>query len=153
MPTFDIYEELRAIVDAFEARHLDYALCGAVALAIHGRPRATTDIDVLVQEDDVADAKIVLAGLGYDLEAAPMTFSSGIRVQRVSRVEGNDLVTVDLLLGTTPLADVWSGRIELVWRDRPIRVVSRDGLIAMKRLANRPQDRADLVALGALDEE
>jgi hypothetical protein len=153
VPTFDLYEELRAIVDAFEARGVDHALCGAVALAIHGKPRATTDIDILVAPAEIDEAKTVLRALGYDLEAAPMTFASGIRVHRVSRVEGRELFTVDLLVAEPPLADAWRDRLVLSWRDKPLRVVSRDGLAAMKRLAGRPQDRADLHALGADDDE
>lgn len=153
MPTFDIYEELWAILRALESRQLDYALCGAVALAVHGRPRATTDIDMLVAEDHVADVKAVLRGLGYDLEAAPMTFSSGIRVHRVSRVEGTELMTVDLLVTSAALQAIWDTRLRLTWRDAPMHVVSREGLITMKRIANRLQDRADLEALGATGDD
>lgn len=148
MPVLDLYSELAAIVAALEGRGIPYALCGAVALAAHGRPRATTDVDLLIEPASLETAKTLLRGLGYDLEAAPMTFSSGITVHDVSRVEGRELVMIDLLLAEGPLVEVWNGRVRLPWEERSISVVSREGLVAMKRLADRPQDRADLVALG-----
>ena len=37
----DVYAELVAILEALEEAHIDYALCGALALAVHGAPRAT----------------------------------------------------------------------------------------------------------------
>ncbi|MBX3228797.1 MAG: hypothetical protein KIT84_39710 [Labilithrix sp.] len=49
----DLFAELRALTAALDAAGVDYALCGAVALAIHGVPRATKDIDVLVREEDL----------------------------------------------------------------------------------------------------
>jgi hypothetical protein len=149
MAVFDLHGELRAIVRLLEAAGLDYAVCGAVALAAHGHARATKDIDILVPADAVAHAKQLLRGIGYDLEAAPMTFTSGIRVHRVSRVEHRDLVTLDLLEVGGVLDEVWRSRVALEWQGGTLHVVSRDGLMAMKRLAGRPQDLADLEALGA----
>lgn len=152
VPTFDLYEELRAVAAAFEAADLDHAFCGGVALAVHGHPRATTDLDVLMLEASVEEAKRLLAAIGYRLEAAPMEFTSGIRVHRVSRVEGADLMTVDILVAAGVLDGPWEGRERIPWGDGAMRVVSRDGLIAMKRLAGRAQDLADLEALGVGDE-
>ncbi len=40
-----------------------------------------------------------------------------------------------------------NGRLVVAWRQRQLVIVSRGGLIAMKRLAGRPQDLADIAAL------
>lgn len=45
----DLYAELRALLDALAAAKIDYALCGAVALAIHGVPRAARGLDPLAR--------------------------------------------------------------------------------------------------------
>lgn len=152
MGIFDIDAELEAIAAAFESQGIDYAICGGVAVAIHGHPRATVDIDLIVTTAAVDAARTVLRALGYSLEAAPMRFASGIEIRRVSRVESGELFTVDLVLATPVLADVWTGKQVVTWRGRPLRIVSRDGLIQMKRLAGRTQDKADLEALGVGDE-
>jgi hypothetical protein len=46
----------------------------------------------------------------------------------------------------------WASRQTLGWQAQPIAVVSREGLISMKRLSSRLKDRADLETLGAADE-
>lgn len=53
----DLYAELRALVDALQVAEIDYALCGAVALAIHGLPRATRDIDLMTRPQDLKDVR------------------------------------------------------------------------------------------------
>ncbi len=44
----DLLEELRNIIARVDAAGLPYALCGGLAMAVHGNPRATVDIDLLV---------------------------------------------------------------------------------------------------------
>ena len=49
--------------------------------------------------------------------------------------------------------DVWARRMTFVRGSSRLQVVSREGLLAMKRLAGRPQDIADIAALEAPDEQ
>jgi hypothetical protein len=42
----DLFQELKNVTAALDAEGIDYALCGGVALAIHGVPRATQDIEL-----------------------------------------------------------------------------------------------------------
>src|SRR5690606_3415455 len=48
--TMELVSEFERIIDALQASGVDYAVCGGVALAIHGQPRATRDIDLLLLE-------------------------------------------------------------------------------------------------------
>ena len=49
----DLYDELTNIVDALETASIEYAICGGIAVAIWAFPRATVDIDLLVQESSL----------------------------------------------------------------------------------------------------
>jgi hypothetical protein len=155
----DLIGELEALVDAFEREGVEYAVCGGLALALHGHPRATMDIDVLVTAAELARAIQVARGLGFDVPARKMAF--GLRtgtpreVQRVSKLEPatNQLLSLDLLVVGPVYEDVWSGRIALMIGERKMVVVSRDGLVTMKRIAGRPQDLADLAALEGGDDD
>jgi hypothetical protein len=49
----DLFAEVVALTAALDAAAIDYAICGGVALAIHGAPRATRGIDLLVREADL----------------------------------------------------------------------------------------------------
>ncbi len=148
----DLVDELVHVLRALGEAHVETAVCGAFAVAIHGAPRFTKDIDVLIQETDIDRALAAVRDVGFDMAAMPMTFDAGTdrerRIQRVSKVDGSDLLTLDFVLATPVLADVWRDRAVAVWRDREVHVVSLGGLVRMKRLASRPQDLLDLVALG-----
>lgn len=56
----DLVAELKAVAGALEAADVTWALCGGLAVAVHGAPRATADIDLLVDADH-ADAAIEAA--------------------------------------------------------------------------------------------
>jgi hypothetical protein len=156
----DPVTELELLVDSFEAAGVGYAICGALALAVHGYPRATKDVDLLVRSEELAHAIEIAKRAGFDIPARRMTF--GLRtghpreIQRLSKLDPDtdDLMTLDLILVNPELEPVWEERLRVIWRERPACVVSRDGLATMKRIAGRPQDLADLARLeGTADEE
>jgi hypothetical protein len=151
-PRLDIVEELGLALDALRRDSVPHALCGGFAVAVHGVPRATKDIDFLVPEHDVAQAEKTLKSIGFTLSAGPIPFGTGTpkerRIHRVTKVERGEHLTIDLLAVTDVFTDVWRSRLEVAWEGRVLFVVSREGLIAMKRLAGRPQDIADIAALG-----
>lgn len=141
-------EELDALTKSLDAAEVAYAVCGALALAIHGHPRATKGIDLLIDPAQLDVTRAVARAHGLTLEALPMTFSgSGITVHRLSRVAGGQILTLDLLLGDGPLAQVWATRERQETSRGPVWVVSRQGLVTMKLAAGRPQDIADLARL------
>jgi hypothetical protein len=147
-----LYDEFERVVIALQATEVQFAVCGGIAVALHGFVRATDDIDLLIQQADVDRAKEALAGCGFILPALPMTFRFGkpgeCRVHRISKIQGEDHLTVDLLTVEPSYVDVWSTRVELSWKARKLPVVSREGLAKMKRLSGRHQDLADLERLG-----
>jgi hypothetical protein len=49
----DIFEEFLGLIKKFNQRQIDYAVCGGWAMAIHGAPRATVDIDLLVSPENL----------------------------------------------------------------------------------------------------
>jgi hypothetical protein len=155
----DLVAELDAVLDSFARAKVDHALCGGLALAVHGHPRATMDIDLLIRPDDLEVALQAAAAVGFDVPARKMIFGLATgdsrEIQRVSKVDPDtgSLLTLDLVLAGPSLEDVMATRIATPWRGRPVSVVSRDGLARMKRLAGRPRDLADIAALEGTDEE
>lgn len=143
----DLYEEFQAVVSAFEDAGVPYAIVGAMALAIHGVPRATEDIDILIKPEHVDQAKEVAALVGYTAPAAPMTFASGVTVQRVTKFEDKDHLTLDLLVAEGPLENIWEMRMQVEADDDVVSTVTREGLIRMKSLSGRLKDLADIEQL------
>jgi len=155
----DPVTELDALVDALEADGVAYALCGGLALAVHGHVRATKDIDLLLPASEVDRALAAAKRVGFDIPARPMTF--GLRsgtpreIRRVSKLDPatGGLLALDLIIVNESLDPVWSGRETVHSGARKLTVVSRDGLAIMKRIAGRKQDLADLARLEGTDDD
>lgn len=144
----DLFAELTQLVDAFDAEGVDYAVCGALALAVHGHPRATKDIDVMVPFALLDHARAAAKARGFTIEALPMTFSSsGITVHRFTKLDGSRALMLDVLVADGVLANVWSTRCALPFAGGQLWVVSREGLITLKLAAAQPQDLADVARL------
>jgi hypothetical protein len=146
----DIVEELTSLVGALDAAGVPYAVCGALALAIHGVPRATADIDLLVQPADIERFKDVVTRCGFTIESQPFTFpTSGITMLGFTKLGAPSLV-VDALVADDSIAEVWNDRTRLPYSRGSVSVVSRAGLVTLKRTAGRPQDLVDVQRLTEL---
>ncbi len=145
----DLYEELKTILQRFSELEIPYALCGGLAVSILTEPRATIDVDLLMPPESYPAAKDALIALGYDVEAAPMVFADGkVPMRRLSKFASDgDILSVDMLLVTEATQSAWQTRQYLHWESGPIVVVSRAGLIQLKRLRGSKQDEADIEKL------
>jgi len=146
----DLYEELKALVRKLDESRIDYALCGGMALAIYGVPRATVDLDLLIPSEALGKVSQMAKERGYAFAARPMVLSSGaILIHRFSKKdeETGFRVSLDFLLMTRSLEDVWNERQTLEWEEGKLQVVSREGLIRLKSLRKSGQDLEDIARL------
>ena len=141
--------ELSQLISAFDENEVEYAVCGGLSLAIHGFARATLDIDILIQPESLEKAYKVGAENGFDIRGLDISFKErAVEIRRVSKIDANgEMLSLDLLLVTPQVRDVWETREKIDFLGKQLSVVSRDGLIKMKRLAGRPQDLADIERL------
>lgn len=149
----DLLGELRRVATSLDSAGIPYALCGGLAVAAHGHVRATKDIDLLILPEDLARATEALGRAGFIHPGGelpvPGPARTPRRLHRLTRVEEPDHITVDPHLVTDAgLRAAWDSRAKIELGDFPLTIVSRDGLIAMKRDSNRPIDRDDIARLG-----
>ncbi len=150
----DIREQLLRTVDALDAAGIPYAICGGLAVVIHGFTRLTDDIDLLVLPADVPNAKRAVQAAGFTFANAEPLVLRGVgkerrTVHRLLHIEAEDHLVLDLIEADPSLEGVWRERQAYRWEGRHIFAVSRQGLIHMKRTAGRPQDLADIDNLQA----
>jgi hypothetical protein len=146
----DLYDEFNKVVTLLAEHTIDYALCGGLALAVYGIPRATIDIDLLIMPESLETVMPLARELGYKKETLPMRFTDrGIEIRRVSKIDqdSGDILMLDLLLVTPAILPVWKSRKEVAWEHGTLWVVSRDGLIALKSLRGSGQDLEDISRL------
>lgn len=145
-----LLEEFVNLTETLNRKKIDYAICGGLAMTIHGFVRATMDIDLLVQTEDLPKTWAVAESLGYDVEGLPLHFDKGvIEIRRISKIDkvSKTLFTIDFLLVTDALQEVWKNRELIEWEQGKTWVVSREGFIFLKKLAGRPQDLVDIERL------
>ena len=145
-----LLEEFKSITQALNDAGIGYAVCGGWAMAIHGLPRATIDIDLLIAADDLERVWELAKQNGYDVEGLPLHFADGIiEIRRISKLdqESKLLYTLDFLLVTAALAEVWEGRELVEWPEGRTWAVSKSGLIFLKRISGREQDLLDIKQL------
>ena len=146
----DLYDEFRRLLTVLEQQSIDYALCGGIAMAVHGAPRATIDIDLLIQQEALQSLITIATELGYTIRRKDLQFANGaIEIRRFSKIEpeSGDLLSLDLLLVTPEILPVWQSRITANWEGGKLSVVSRDGLIQLKQLRSSGQDLDDIKRL------
>ena len=152
----DIFEEFQNLIGRINEKQIDYAVCGGWAMAVHGAPRATVDIDLLVANENLSKVWKIAEDLGYWVEGLPLSFDDGIiEIRRISKIdkETKTLFTIDFLLVTEGLKKVWETRENIDWEDDKVWTVSREGLIFMKKLSGRHKDLGDIESLMELENE
>lgn len=136
------------MLSALSEAGAEYLVVGAHALAAHGTPRATGDLDIWVRPTSDNAARVWRALLVFgapltelseaDLREPDIVFQIGLPPSRV------DLLTS---ISGVEWAQAWEGRISAQISGLEIPVLGRAELIANKRAAGRAKDLADIEAL------
>jgi hypothetical protein len=145
-----LFDDFRDILIELHKAGARFVVLGGHAVAFHGHPRATKDLDILV-EADAANARRVyaaLAAFGAPLSAFEVSvedFASydgvlqlGVPPRRIDIINRADGITF-----AEAVADGESFDLD----GCAIPVIGRTALIKNKRAAGRPQDIADVKAL------
>jgi hypothetical protein len=140
------YRELLALLNE---HGVEYMIVGGYALAYHGAPRYTADLDVFVKPDPENSRRIIEALNAFGFEAAGLTPEDFRAPEKVVQL-GVPPVRVDILTSLTGVSweEAFSGRTEATYGDVPVYFIGRAHLVANKRALGRKRDFADIEALG-----
>ncbi|MEW5723561.1 MAG: nucleotidyl transferase AbiEii/AbiGii toxin family protein [Thermodesulfobacteriota bacterium] len=152
----DLFDELKILVARISEEKIEYALCGGLAMAVYALPRATLDIDLMVESGSLDQVKQAVHGLGFTLGAIPMEFHGGkVHIHRFSKKElgTEEALSLDLLIVTPETRPAWESRTEVQWEGGTLSVVSPEGLILLKSFRGSGQDQDDIKYLRSLIDE
>ena len=131
------------LLRAFAAAEVRFLIVGAYALAVHGRPRATGDLDVWVEPSAENAARVIRALSAFgaplkgivesDFTAPGVTFQMGVPPGRI------DILTN--LTGVT-FGDAWATRHRGAFGDLDVNYIGRAAFVANKRATGRLKDLA-----------
>jgi predicted nucleotidyltransferase len=145
----ELQSDFQEFFKSLNKHDVEYVVVGAYALAFHGRPRATDDLDVFVAANP-HNARRVLAALkdfGFgSLDIKEEDLSTPRFFFRLGRAP-NQIDILTNLEGTT-WDEVWQQRIESEYGGVPVHVIGREQFIQAKRSSGRLQDLGDIEKLG-----
>jgi hypothetical protein len=124
-----------------------FLVVGAYAMAVHGVPRATGDIDVWIspQPSNAERAWVALRRFGAPVEQLGVTLEDlqtpGMVVQIGQPPRRIDLLTA---LSGLDFDEAWNNRTMHSFAAREVPFLGREDLIRNKRASGRPKDLADL---------
>lgn len=133
----------------FNAHEVDYVVVGAHALAFHGAPRFTGDLDVLVRPDP-DNARRVLSALDeFGFGSLGLTAEDFAEPGNVVQL-GVAPVRIDIVTSLSGVSwdEVQSGRTTGEFGDQTVYYLGRQQLVLNKRAVGRKKDIADLEAIG-----
>jgi hypothetical protein len=136
------------LLHAFNAHEVTYLVVGAYALAAHGRPRATGDLDIWVKPD-AENASRVMRALGAFGAPLDQVRAADFTVPGIVFQMGLPPGRIDILTDLTALTfeDAWSTRVEGELGPVPVAFIGRDAFIRNKRATGRARDLGDVEAL------
>ena len=143
-------EDFRDLLVLFVDAGVEFVIVGAYALALHGAPRASGDIDLFVRAapENAARVFAALARFGTPLEAAGIAAADFARPGAVYQI-GLPPRRIDVLteISGVTFDEVWESRMTAEIDGRLIAFIGRTALLKNKRAAGRPQDLADAARL------
>jgi predicted nucleotidyltransferase len=147
-----LQQDLREFVALLLSRGVDFVVVGGHAVAFHGYPRMTDDIDLLVRPTRDNGQRIVDAldefGFG-NIGLTADSFTAPDRVIQLGRAPNRiDLLTE--IYGTS-FDEVWETRVQADLDGLKVWMIGRDALIRNKRATGRTQDLADAEKLESTD--
>ncbi len=145
----EVQEDFRRLLELFNAHSVEHVIVGGYALAFHGAPRFTGDLDLYVRPTCENAERILTALAEFGFGSLNLTVEDFSTPGRVVQL-GVAPVRVDIVTSLDGVSweEAWTGRSEGDYGDLPVFFVGRKEFVANKRATGRQRDLADLEALG-----
>lgn len=141
--------DFKELLELFNGHKVEYMIVGAYALAYHGAPRFTGDIDIFVKPS-LNNAQRILSALSdFGFGSLKLTVDDFQNPDSVVQL-GVPPVRIDIITSITGVTwlEADKGKLEGVYGDIPVYFLGREQYIANKRALGRKKDLADLESLG-----
>lgn len=143
--------DLKEFIGLLNSRKVEYLVVGGHAVAFHGHPRFTGDIDFLIRPTSPNAQRVlgVLEAFGFGSLgiAAEDLLQPGQVVQLGHPPNRIDILTS---ISGVDFDSAWQSRVHAFIDDEPIDFLGRDELLRNKRASGRPKDLADIDKLLAI---
>ena len=145
----EIQKDFKELLELFNVHKVEYLIVGAYALAFHGAPRFTGDIDLLVKADSDNAKRILDALHKFGFGSLDLSEADFISPDNVIQL-GVPPVRVDIMTSLTGVGweKAYADKVDGNYGNTATYFISKDDFIENKRALGRKKDLADLEALG-----
>ena len=140
--------DLREFIHLLNTKSVKYVIVGAWALAFHGRPRYTGDLDIFVAHDEENASKLMEVIEAFGFSSTGITREDFLQEDYVIQL-GQAPNRIDLLTGISGVSfeEAWNNREQGSLAELEVFFLNRELLIKNKRAASRDKDLGDIKLL------
>lgn len=132
------------VFGSFQKHEVRYVVIGGIAAVLHGVPRATFDLDLLIEASADNANRLLTALLDADLASAALITTDELLANEITVFK--DRVRIDVQTSTPGLRfeDAWKNRIRMSYQNQEFFVASKGDLISSKLSAGHSIDLEDV---------
>ncbi|MFW6158507.1 MAG: DUF6036 family nucleotidyltransferase [Planctomycetota bacterium] len=136
-------DRLKGVFASFDSHDVKYVVMGGIAAVLHGVPRATFDLDILIEATPENAQRLLDALADAGLGTAALTSADEVLANEITVFQ--DKVRIDVQTSTPGLLfeSAWEHRESMEYEGQTFYVASKDDLIAAKRAVGRDVDLED----------
>ncbi|KPJ88757.1 MAG: hypothetical protein AMS17_04320 [Spirochaetes bacterium DG_61] len=145
----DVQKDFKELLKLFDEHHVEYMIVGGYALAFHGAPRYTGDMDIYVKPDIENGYRVMAALEDFGFGKIGVIPEDFIYPDKVIQL-GVPPVRIDLITSITGVSweEASAGKIKGKYGDVEVYYIGREQFILNKKATGRKRDIADLESLG-----
>jgi len=135
---------LQDVFKSFQKHEVKYVVIGGIASILHGVPRATFDLDILIEATPENSRRLLDAMLDAGLGTATLTSVEKLLANEITIFQ--DRVRLDVQTSTPGIIfdEAWRNRKTVTYQEQVFFILSKEDLIASKRAAGRAVDMEDV---------
>lgn len=142
-------KDFREFVALLHAHAVEYLVVGGYAMAVHGRPRQTGDLDVWIRRDPGNASRLIEALREFGFGGVGLEANDFLTEGRIVQL-GYPPFRIDLLtdIDGVTFNQAWPNRLICEYDGLPLNFIGLSELKANKAAVGRPRDIDDLESLG-----
>jgi hypothetical protein len=150
----DLAPDFNEFIGSLNAHGVEFLIVGAYALAVHGAPRFTGDLDVLIRPTVENAARLLTAVRAFGFPVQSLRPEGLLEPRRMLQL-GVEPVQIHVMTAISGVSwdEAWAGHVMAGIGDHEAPFLGRDAFLRNKRAAGRLKDLADIEAIDPKLEE
>ena len=145
----EVQKDFKELLELLNSQGAEYLIVGGYALALHGAPRYTGDLDVYVKPDPDNASRIMEALEEFGFGTVGLKQDDFLVPEQIIQL-GVPPVRIDLITSISGVTwdEAVSGSVSVTYGGVPIKILGRREFIINKKAVGRSRDLADVEAIG-----